>query len=153
MNKKIFNNLEEYILMFLLVSISFLLGFQIIFRYVIKSSLSWSEELVRFLFIWTTFICVPYTIKNKGMLNISIFINTRDYETQAILIRIVNIIMIVIFTILAYFSMKLVIQTYELNQRTPAIGLPLWSMYISVFFGSLLSIIRIIEKSKGDKIW
>ena len=46
------NNLEQAILLILLCGMTIVMGGQIIARYAFSASLSWSEELTRYLFIW-----------------------------------------------------------------------------------------------------
>ena len=45
-------NLEEFILVIFLIAMTLIMGIQIFCRYVLGMSLSWSEELTRYLFIW-----------------------------------------------------------------------------------------------------
>jgi len=49
MLKIIDKNLEEVLLVFLLSLMSVLIGVQIVMRYVVQESLTWSEELARLL--------------------------------------------------------------------------------------------------------
>ena len=56
--KKVNEYLEEIILVVLLICMTLILGLQIVSRYVFRNSLSWSEELVRYMFVWSTFIGV-----------------------------------------------------------------------------------------------
>ena len=44
-------NLEECILILLLIGMTLIMGIQVFSRYVLGMSLSWSEELTRYLFI------------------------------------------------------------------------------------------------------
>ena len=46
------DNLEECLLIILLIIITCLMGIQVFCRYILNNSLSWSEELTRFLFIY-----------------------------------------------------------------------------------------------------
>ena len=48
----IYNNLEEYLLIISLVCNVLLVFLQVIMRTVFKNSLTWSEELSRYIFIW-----------------------------------------------------------------------------------------------------
>lgn len=73
MLKKLEKNFEEIILMTLLVLMSIVLGLQIVARYVFNNSLSWSEELVRYLFIWSTFLGIPYSIKKGISIRVDFF--------------------------------------------------------------------------------
>ena len=51
-----------FVLMALIVAIMFA---QVLFRYVFNQSLSWSEELAKFLFVWLTFLGAAICIKER----------------------------------------------------------------------------------------
>ena len=48
-------NLEEFLLVVMLAAMTLIMGIQIFSRYALGQSLSWSEEVTRFLFIWSGF--------------------------------------------------------------------------------------------------
>lgn len=58
------DNLEEALLIALLVLMTLLMGLQVFSRYILNASLSWSEELTRYLFIWSGFLSISYCIKS-----------------------------------------------------------------------------------------
>ena len=58
------NNLEQAILLILLCGMTIIMGGQIIARYAFSASLSWSEEITRYMFIISGFISASYCIKN-----------------------------------------------------------------------------------------
>ena len=45
-------NLEEFLLVIGLIAMTLIMGIQVFCRYVLGMSLSWSEELTRYIFIW-----------------------------------------------------------------------------------------------------
>lgn len=57
-------NLEEFILVIFLIAMTLIMGIQVLCRYVLGMSLSWSEELTRYLFIWCGFLSVSYSARN-----------------------------------------------------------------------------------------
>lgn len=48
-------NLEEFIIILCLIAMTLIMGIQVFCRYVLGMSLSWSEELTRYLFICVAF--------------------------------------------------------------------------------------------------
>ncbi|MEE3472695.1 MAG: TRAP transporter small permease subunit, partial [Butyrivibrio hungatei] len=48
-------NLEEILMVIALLAMVLIMGLQVISRYVLHISLSWSEEITRYLFIWSAF--------------------------------------------------------------------------------------------------
>lgn len=66
--KKVFawlnNSLEEFLMGTGLILMTVIMGIQVIWRYVFGMSLSWSEEITRYIFIWEGFLSVSYCTKN-----------------------------------------------------------------------------------------
>ena len=57
---------EELLLVAMLVAMVVVEVLQIFMRRVMGSSLSWAEELVRYLFIWSGFLSISFTIRNPA---------------------------------------------------------------------------------------
>lgn len=56
-------SLEEILLIGLLIGMTLIMGIQVISRYILGMSLSWSEEITRYMFIWSGFLSVSYCSK------------------------------------------------------------------------------------------
>ena len=69
------DNLEEMLLIILLTAMTLVMGVQVFSRYILNASLSWSEELTRYLFIWSAFISISYCIKKWISIKIDQLIN------------------------------------------------------------------------------
>ena len=54
-------NIEKILCVVLLAAMSILIVVQVFFRYALNNSLSWTEELARYMFIWLIYICLLYT--------------------------------------------------------------------------------------------
>ena len=74
------NNLEQAILLILLCGMTIVMGGQIIARYAFSASLSWSEELTRYLFIWCGFLSVSYCSKKCLSIKIEQFKQNFGYR-------------------------------------------------------------------------
>lgn len=148
--KRFFENVEEILLILFLITITIFLGLQIIFRYVFMSSISFSEELVRILFVWSSFVCVPYTIKKGRMLKIDNIYKKLPEKAKNIVGKIIDFVMIFTFTFLLFFSLILVLRAYGSGQFTPALRMPIWILYLSSALASLLSIIRLIQRDRRN---
>lgn len=66
--KRIFHwldeNLEEFLLVIGLIAMTLIMGVQVFCRYVLGMSLSWSEELTRYIFIWCGFLASATAVRN-----------------------------------------------------------------------------------------
>lgn len=62
---QLYNKLEEYLLVYSLAFTVLLIFCQVILRYVFNSSLTWSEELARYLFIWQIWLGTSIAFRDK----------------------------------------------------------------------------------------
>lgn len=146
MKKILPDKLEELLLVFFLGTMTIVLGMQIVSRYIVGNSLSWSEELVRYLFIWSAFIGVPYCIKLGSSLKVLKFIEFLPMRLQKTILFIDRIILFLFFMLMLYFSIMVVRESFVSGQTSPALGVPIWLVYLSVVVGSFLSVCRVVEK-------
>jgi len=145
MLKAIDDYLEETILLILLVLMTCIMGIQIVSRYVFQNSLTWSEELVRYMFVWSAFLGVPFCIKHGLSIKVDQFRNLFPIPLQKVLMYIDKIIIFLLFLVLFIYSFTVVRATYLSGQTSPAMQLPMWTVQISVTVSSLLSMIRSIQ--------
>lgn len=123
---------------------------QIVFRYVLKSSLSWSEELIRYCFVWTTMLCVPIGIhegKHVAIDSLKSLIKGKGSKYYDILIYLIELAN---FVILIYFGFRLAMN--NTNQLSAAMRVPISYLIMAVPVSGILGvfyvIFQIIFKSK-----
>lgn len=145
MLKQIDEKLEQTILVILLILMTIIMGIQITSRYVFGNSLSWSEELTRFLFVWSAFIGVSYTTKKGTSIRITNLIDVFPKNIQKIFYLISYIILAIFFLALTVYGYQVVLSTMASHQVSAAMGVPMWIVNASVFIGGLLSLIRTIQ--------
>lgn len=145
MLKKIDENLEQFILVVLLILMTAIMGIQIISRYAFGNSLSWSEELTRFLFIWSAFIGVSYTTKKGTSIRITNLVDALPSGTQFVVNMISSIILLLFFLALSVYGYQVVVSTIASNQLSAAMGIPMWIVNASVLVCGVLSSIRTIQ--------
>ena len=127
-------NLERYIMCALLVGMTLVLGIQIVFRFVLNSPLTWSEELARFMFIWSTFLSIGFTL-------ISVF----PKKVQAIIYMIGDAVMAVFFIYLLPASWEFAYTSVQSGQVSAACGIPMYFIQISLMVGFALAAFRAIQ--------
>jgi TRAP-type C4-dicarboxylate transport system permease small subunit len=146
MLKIIDKNLEEVLMVFLLSLMSLLIGVQIIMRYVVGESLTWSEELARYCFIWATYIGVSYAVKMGAHIRVDAVTNMLPASTR----RYVNLFSYFMFIVFAALVMKegyaLTAKIFSFGQKSSALGLPMGYVYMAPAVGFALVIFRILQK-------
>ena len=91
-------NLEEFLLVVFLIAMTLIMGIQVLSRYVLGQSLSWSEEITRYLFIWSGFLSVSYCSKKCLSIKIEQFVAIFPRRGKA-LFKVVNHIFELIFSL------------------------------------------------------
>lgn len=134
------NNLEEIILVIMFTSMVLVIFGQIIMRYIFNNSLSWSEELGKFLFVWMSWIGISIGAKRKEHIKITMFVDKCSSNSAMICNILSEIIVFVICLLTAYYGMKLVLsQAYVLFA---GMGISMSWGYLSVVLGCIIMMLR-----------
>jgi TRAP-type C4-dicarboxylate transport system permease small subunit len=146
MMKNFWNNLEEYIVIPLLLFAVILIFIQVIMRYVFRSSLYWSEELARYIFLWTVWIGASYATKKVKHLRIKSFTSMFPKRLQKYTEKFVLIIWLGFSVFLLYFGTTLTSRLLLGGQVSPALEIPMGYVYACVPVGCLMMSVRLLER-------
>lgn len=150
MIRYVWNHLEE---IFLLPTLAFsvaLIFMQVVMRYIFGSSLTWSEELGRYLFVWQIWMGASYAAHNKTHLRITIIKDRMLPSTQKILELIVTAVWIGFGLFVVFQGVTLVEKMARFNQVSPAMQLPMKYVHMAVPVGCGLMVIRLLEHTIKD---
>ena len=136
------NHFEEVILVLFLVLISVIELAQVIYRNTMSSSLSWAEEVCRFLWIASVFVSLPYTVRNESILRVTALLDVLPWKIQNTLNIFVDLVTIVALTILSYASFGCFESVYSSGELSAAILLPMWIIYVFVVGGLCVGVVR-----------
>ena len=90
-------NLEETLLVLFLSCMTLGMGVQVFCRYLLNFSLSWSEEITRYLFIWSAFISISYCIKKWISIKIDQIIKLFPKNIYVVFQLLLNLILFLLF--------------------------------------------------------
>lgn len=139
-------NFEESAMVILLCGMTIVMGIQIFSRYLLGFSLSWSEELTRYFFIWSAFLSLGYCIKQGLSIKIDQFVKIFTNKEQS-MIKIINyIIEIGLFLYLIPFAAMYLGSSVMGGQVSPALGLPMYFVHAAPLIGFSLAFVRIIQR-------
>jgi len=103
---------------------------QVIFRYVLHNSLTFSEELARYLFVWTVFLGSAVVAKNNGHITVGALAR-RLTGAKARYIKIVAYISAMVFVSILFFQgIKMMILVSF--QHSPALGISMSWVYLAI---------------------
>lgn len=139
-------NLEETLLIILLVLMSVVMGIQVVSRYLLNASLSWSEELTRYLFIWSAFLSISYCIKKWISIKIDQIMNLCPKSVYVFLQLILNIVLCLFFAYLSNHAYQYLLDSIASAQRSPALGIPMYLVQSAPLTGFVLAMIRSFQQ-------
>lgn len=158
-NKKNINKEPEHYILIILMTTLLVLGVaQILFRFLLNFSLSWTEELSRYTFILMVYVGAALAFKRNKHVRVEII---DQYVSPKVLehVKTFNEVLIIIFLVLVgYKGFGIVQNSYYMNQISPALRIPMYVVYGIIPLTFIISSFRIIEgivkryKLKGSKI-
>ena len=140
-------HLEEFVLVVFLVLISVVMMVQVIVRKVpFIPSLTWAEEFCRFMWIWSVFFSLPYTIRKGNMLRVNVLLDALPQVARKIVNLIVDVIITACMALLFYYSVTNVLPGIVASGETsPAMTWPMAAVYALMVVGFCLATIRGVQ--------
>lgn len=140
------DHFEECILVFLLAVICVVELMQVVARNVpFFPALTWAEELCRFAWIATVFLSVPYTIRTATSLRVTALIDIIPWKLRNIVDVIMDVLTCAIMAVMTYSSLIVFQRILESGETSPAMVLPMWTLYLIVLIGFALAVVRSIQ--------
>ena len=142
------DHLEEAMMCIFLAGVVVFMFINVFYRYALRMSNVWAEEITRFLFIWMVFSGLSYGVKHNSHLRVSI-VETL-FPKLASYLGVVQDLVVLIFVIyLVPAGTTALLKVVETGQRSDAILLPMVYVYSSLYLGQFLTIFRVLEKWIG----
>lgn len=123
--RRLNENLEMYLLMIFLVVMTMVMGMQIFARYVLNSPLSWSEEVARFMFVWSGFVSVSYCIQKGIAIRIEQLVDFLPAKLRKAVDISVTLILLAYFIYILPYAYDFFFRSVEAGQLAPATQIPM----------------------------
>lgn len=158
--RKIIDTTLERILILLLALMTISVLWQVASRYLLQDPSSWTDELVRFLFMWVGLLGAAYITGLRMHLAIDILPSRSNLKNQKRLNTLIYTL-VAIFALLTMVigGIRLVYITLKLNQISPTLEVPLGYVYlvvpvsgIFIIYYSILNIINFQGAEPEEKI-
>ncbi len=138
--------LEEFILVIFLLAMVLIMGLQVFCRYVLSMSLSWSEEITRYLFIWSGFLSVSYCSKRCLSIKIEQFVAMFSRRGRAIFKVINHTFEFIFFIYMIPFAYSYMMSAVKSGQVSPACGIPMYYIQAAPLFSFILVAFRVLQR-------
>lgn len=118
----------------------------VVFRYVLNSSLTWSEELIRYMDAWLVFAGLAVAHRVGGHVRITLLFDLTPQRYRRWPEALSEAIVLVVLVVIAVLGAQLVISNFERNQMTPALRIPIAWVYLAVPVGLFLMALQSLER-------
>lgn len=137
---------EEVILVASIAYISVCMFIQVIARRVFNNSLFWSEESIRYVFIWMMFMGLGIGIRDDKHIKIDAIKNLLKPKAVYVLGLVSDFIFLGYSAYIFYYSVRVFVSFFEQPQFSPALGVPMHLVYLAAPVGFGLLIIRLVQR-------
>ena len=145
-----YRDFEQYFCAFLMLLVVFCLGAQVFFRFVLNASLTWSEELSRFAFIWLVYMGAVLGAKERIHIRVTAFHRLLPVAARGWMIPAADLLWVAINLVFAWQGALQVAHLMRFSYISPALQWNMALIYAVVPLGFLLMSFRILEGHWSD---
>ena len=148
---KILTFFEEWTLFVTVMVALVALFVNVVLRYGFNYSLAWSEELVREVIIYTTFIGCSAAVKNRSMIKIDASVQLLP-KLKMPLTYFSNFVTMIFAVMMIYYGWMMVVLQYQTQQKTVIMEIPYVILYAILPLMGIMMLIRSIQVVYQDVI-
>jgi TRAP-type C4-dicarboxylate transport system permease small subunit len=139
------NNFEKMVSVVLMSTMTAIMILQVFMRYVLGNSLSWSEEAARYLFIWLIYIAISFGAQEMKHIKIdaALLLFPKRWRPKVLILG--DILFLVFCFYICWTAWGIVGRQIRLGQTSPALHVPMWSLYSAPLVGFGLTAIRQVQ--------
>ena len=121
---------------------------QVVYRYVLGESLSFSEELARYMFIWSVAMGSALALRTRSHIGVELLVERlpKSLGNQAKVLACV--ISLIFYGMLVWYGFEMVFET--MDQESAALELPMGYVYLSVPLSAIVLFICEIKNVLDD---
>lgn len=138
------NKVLERFSVFLFAVITVLTFAGVISRYVFGSPIIWLYELTLVLFSWIVFLGISIAIMRNEHIYLDFIFHKINEKKGALLRVVINIILILFFTVVLKDSVEIIRETFRQNYNT--IDISTGWFYLPLFICSAVSILHLVSR-------
>ncbi len=139
--------IEEKIIAAALCIMVVLVTAQVLSRYIAHKSLSYTEEIVRYMFVWITFLGISAAAVRGRHLSLAESINVVPTRFRHYLKYVRGAAAVIFACVLAIYGAKITLLQIKTGQTTAALGMPMWIVGLALPVCSVVFIVRIFQNA------
>lgn len=144
---RILNQFEEVLVALIFIAMVILNFANIVARYCLSASWSFTGELLLIAFIWLVFLSAAIAYKRNEHLGLPLIVNGAPRTWRMVLVGLSGLMSVTLLVFLAVSGFEMVQQQREFDQTTSVLGFPEWIAGASVPVAALIIFLRVIEST------
>lgn len=146
----IYDRLEEGVLIVSFFVTVSLVAIQVVMRYIFNNSLSWSEELTRFIFVWQVWMGTSIAAKKNNHIRVEILSGALKGKGRILYDIFGDLLVFALTVFLVWNGFVVVGRMISLGTILPAMQAPMWLMYLSLPVSSVCVCVRLFCRTCGN---
>ncbi|MEH0019259.1 MAG: TRAP transporter small permease [Desulfobacter sp.] len=146
---KLVTHIEEWTLFVIVMAALISLFANVVLRYGFNYTLAWSEELVRIVIIYATFVGASVAVKQRAMIRIDAVVQIFP-GLQFGLTFYTNLLMLLFGGIMVYYGYKITSLQYMTQQKTIIMQIPLVIVYAVMPVTGAMVFLRTVQVMVQD---
>lgn len=140
------DHFEEIFLVIFLILISCVSLIQVIWKKVpVLKALPWTNEFCCFMWIWTVFLSLPYTIRKGSMLRVSVLLDAMPQVMRKTVNILVDCVTMASMGLMTFYSFSVVGSVLQSGETSAAMQWPMWIVYSMMIIGFGLGTLRALQ--------
>ena len=135
-----------------IMTVSVLTG--VLFRYVFRSPIGWTEELSRYLMIWAATLAISIGVKRNEHIGITVLIDSiKPRAIKIVLLVIIDLLVLVFLVVMVWYSIHMVsearyqvAQSFQISMFIPTLSIP-----VAMILAGLQLVFKIASFAYGDE--
>jgi TRAP-type C4-dicarboxylate transport system permease small subunit len=140
--------LAKGLLLLFMAGISVVIIVQVFFRYVLGSSISWSEELARYLMIWMAMVGASVAIRQGAHVGVTLLVERLGSKIRPWILLLGRAVIVVFLLVMIREGVTL--GTFFASQKSPAMEISMLWAYSGFIIAGIFMIVHLLHLVVGD---
>ena len=121
---------------------------QVLSRYVLKSPLPWSQDILRLAFTYLVFWGAAWCVRDKNHLNVDVFLTAIPEKSRKVVEILINVVLCAFFVFVIVVGFQFALS--GLTQTTSYLPLPMTAYYCSIPTAGILMLFYMLQHLAGQ---
>ena len=123
---------------------------QVLLRYALNTSIDWSDEVSRLLFVWCMFLAIPLGLREGAHVGVELLVQFLPTAPRRALARLCSLIAIVLMAVVTWFTITVSIDTWD--ELMPTLPISANWFLVPVAASSLHSLLHLLALMWRDPV-